>query len=312
MPILQEKLSTIILAAGVGKRMKSKTPKILHRILGRPIISFVLELARGIGSAQTILVVSDCSGDFFESLGGSVCYAIQEEPLGTGDAAAKGLEKTEHDNVLILCGDVPLLQKRTILDLIEYHNNQNACVTVLTCQIKDPFGYGRIIRDQDGHVKEIIEQTDANPEQQRINEINAGVYYGKTKPIMSALNEVTTDNKQGEYYLTDAIHSMVKTGKSVSGYMIDREEEITGINTQEQLARVRALVKSRWFDLLMRRGVCIEDPVTTNIDLSVKIGDGVQIRPYSLIEGNTTISDGDTIGPFVWIKDGKVVCSTNV
>ena len=311
MPKLHEKLSTIILAAGIGKRMKSKTPKILHRILGRPIISFVLELARDVGSTQTILVVSDRSDAFFESLGDAVCYAIQKEPLGTGDAAARGLEKAENANVLILCGDVPLLQHRTILDLIKYHKNQRADVTILTCEINDPFGYGRIIRGPDGWIKEIIEQSDATPEQQMINEINAGVYYGNAGLLMSAISEITADNKQGEYYLTDAIHLIVKNGMAVSGYKIDRVEETIGINTQEQLAYARALVKERWFHLLMERGVHIEDPATTNIDLSVKIGDGVIIKPYSLVEGNTTINEGETIGPFVWIQDGKVIYSTS-
>ncbi len=311
MPILHEKISTIILAAGVGKRMKSKIPKILHRILGRRIVSFVIELAREIGSEQTILVVNERSEDFFESLDPSVCYAIQEKPLGTGDAAMKGLEKVTHDKVLILCGDVPLLRTNTILQLIEYHASQNADMTFLTCQLSDPFGYGRVLRDQNGRVMKIVEQTDATPEQQKIQEINAGVYYANTKMISSALKNVTTDNEQGEYYLTDAIHKIVDSGKTVSGYMIKNKEEITGINTKEQLAQVRERVKSEWFGLLMKRGVYIEDPATTNIDLSVKIGDGVHIRPYSFIEGNTTIADGETVGPFVWIRDGKVIYSTD-
>lgn len=312
MPKLQEKLSTIILAAGIGKRMKSKTPKILHRILGKPIISFVVEVAQEVGSAQTILVVNDRSDPFYESFGDTVCYAIQAEPLGTGDAATRGLEKVEHPNVLILCGDVPLLQHSTIIHLIEYHRSQHADVTILTCQMNDPFGYGRILRDPDGRVTEIIEQTDASREQQEITEINAGVYYGNTEAITSALGEITADNKQGEYYLTDAIRRIVEKGKVVSGYKIDRTEEISGINTKRQLEQVRRLVKKRWFDLLMERGVNIEDPATTNIDLSVRIGNSVNIRPYSLIEGNTVISDGTTIGPFIWIRDGKTIYSSRV
>jgi bifunctional UDP-N-acetylglucosamine pyrophosphorylase/glucosamine-1-phosphate N-acetyltransferase len=312
MPILQEKLSTIILAAGVGKRMKSKTPKILHQILGKPVISFVLDLARDVGSSQTILVVSEHTGDFFESLRNSVCFAIQKKPFGTGDAATRGLERADHGDVLILCGDVPLLQRKTIIGLMEYHREQNADVTILTCRMNDPFGYGRIIRNGDGNVTEIIEQTDANSEQQKINEINAGVYYGRTKLIKSALKGLTADNKQREYYLTDAIHRIVKEGKSVAGYMIDNADEITGINTREHLARVRALAKSKWLRTLMERGVDIEDPATTNIDLSVEIGEDVRIRPYSFIEGKTTIRDGEIIGPFIWIKNGKVLYSANV
>lgn len=300
------------MAAGIGKRMKSKTPKILHRVLGKPIISFVLDLARDVGSTQTVMVVSEYQDDFLKSLEDSVCFAIQKRPFGTGDAATKGLAKAKHDEVLILCGDVPLLQKSTIAELMEYHREQKADVTILTCLMIDPFGYGRIVRDQNGKISEIIEQSDASSEQQKIKEINAGVYYGKKDLIKSALNGLTADNKQGEYYLTDAIHSMVRKGRSVHGYMIENPDEISGINTRRQLARVRALAKSKWFDLLMERGVYIEDPATTNIDLSVEIGEGVTIRPYSFIEGKTKVCDGDTIGPFVWIKDGKVLFSPNV
>ena len=312
MPILQENLSAIILAAGIGKRMKSKIPKILHRILGKPIISFVLDLARDVGSAQTVMVVNEYKDDFLKSLGESVCFAIQKKPLGTGDAATRGLEKAQNDEVLILCGDVPLLQKSTIVELMKYHREQSADVTILTCRMDDPFGYGRIVRDQNGKISAIVEQSDASNEQQELKEINAGVYYGKKDLIKAALKGLTRDNSQGEYYLTDAIHSMVRRGRSVHGYMIENADEISGINTKEQLTRVRALVKSKWFDLLMERGVCIEDPATTNIDLSVEIGEGARIRPYSLLEGKTKVRGGDTIGPFIWIKDDKVLFSPHV
>jgi bifunctional UDP-N-acetylglucosamine pyrophosphorylase/glucosamine-1-phosphate N-acetyltransferase len=310
-PILQEKISTIVLAAGVGKRMKSKTPKVLHRILGKPVISFVLDLACDLGSAETILVVSDRADDFYRTLDESVRYALQEIPLGTGDAAKKGLDKAAHDNVLILCGDVPLLKKDTVVGLIEHHKHVNADVTVLTCETDDPFGYGRILRDKNGRVVNIIEQIDATPEQQTIKEINAGVYFGKTTVISSALTALTRDNRQGEYYLTDIIRTLVNAGRTAAGYLIRNIEETIGVNTKDQLTRVRAIVKDRWFSELMKQGVYIEDPVTTNIDLSVRIGEHVRIRPFSLIEGDTTISPGETIGPFVWIRDGKVMGLTH-
>ncbi len=306
-PILQEKISTIILAAGVGKRMKSKAPKMLHRILGKPVVSFVLDLACDVGSAETILVVSDRSNDFYSNLDKNVRYALQEKPRGTGDAAQRGLEKAAHENVLILCGDVPLLQKETVSALIKYHEHVNADITVLTCETDDPFGYGRILRDKNNHVVSIIEQTDATPEQQLIKEVNAGVYFGKTHLIASGLTALTTDNRQGEYYLTDVVRNLAGTGRMAAGYLIKNIEETIGINTKEQLARVRAIVKDRWFSQLMKQGVYIEDPVTTSIDLSVRIGEDVHIRPFSLIEGDTTISPGETIGPFTWIRDGKVM-----
>lgn len=305
MPILHEKLSTIILAAGIGKRMKSKTPKVLHRILGKPIIAFVLNLARDIGSAQTVLVVSNMEHDAYDTLGGKMTYAIQAKPLGSGDAARKGLEKAVYDSVLILCGDVPLLRKETVARLIDHHVKKDADLTILTCLVEDPFGYGRIIRGTGDCVKEIIEQSDATSQQQKIREINAGVYFGKKELLVGALKQVTKDNEQGEYYLTDAIRNIAAAQKKVCGYMIRNENEIIGVNSKEQLGRVREIVKHEWFAELMAQGVSIEDPTTTNIDLSVVIGNFVHIRPYTLIEGDTTIGDGQTIGPFVWIKDGK-------
>ena len=311
-PILQEKISTLILAAGVGKRMKSRTPKVLHRILGKPVISFVLDLARDVGSAETILVVSDRSNDFYSNLDNNVRYALQEIPRGTGDAAQRGLEKVAHENVLILCGDVPLLQKETVIGLIKHHEQVNADITVLTCETDVPFGYGRILRDKNGRVVNIIEQTDATPEQQVIKEVNAGVYFAKAHLIASGLAALTTDNQQGEYYLTDVIRNMANTGMTTAGYLIKNMDEITGVNTKEQLARVRSIVKDRWFSQLMQQGVYIEDPVTTSIDLSVRIGEHVHIRPFSLIEGETTIGPGETVGPFVWIKDGTVMDLTHV
>ena len=304
-PILQEKISTVILAAGVGKRMRSDTPKILHPILGKPIVGFVLELGRDIGSEQIILVINNQKHDAYKALGFDICFAIQDRPLGSGDAALQGIKAAKCDSVLILCGDVPLLRKGTIRDLMAYHKKEKADLPILTCNMENPFGYGRIERGKDQAVTAIIEQTDATCAQQTITEINAGAYFGRKDLLLSALTKITNKNKQGEFYLTDAIRNIASGGKKVCGHMIEDETEIIGINTKAQLAEVRSHVKREWFETLMKRGVYIEDPSTTNIDLSVKIGEHVHIRPHTLIEGDTTIADGETIGPFVWIKDGK-------
>jgi bifunctional UDP-N-acetylglucosamine pyrophosphorylase/glucosamine-1-phosphate N-acetyltransferase len=270
----------------------------------------VLELAREIGT-ETVLVVNNAKGDTYDSLGKDIQFAIQEKPLGSGDAAQKGLEKARSEIALILCGDVPLLKKQTLVDLCDYHIQQSADVTILTCCMDDPYGYGRIIRDRDGHVTAIIEQTDATLEQQKIKEINAGVYLGSRDLLTSGLEQITNENQQGEYYLTDAIREIAGAGKRVCGYMTDSATEIIGVNSKAQLAQVRELAKQEWFARLMKQGVYIEDPTTTNIDLSVKIGNSVHVRPHTLIEGNTTIHDGETVGPFVWIKDGKRIITSN-
>jgi bifunctional UDP-N-acetylglucosamine pyrophosphorylase/glucosamine-1-phosphate N-acetyltransferase len=305
MPKLHNKISTVILAAGIGKRMRSKTPKILHHVLGKPIIAFVSDLARDIGSEQIILVVGDRTHGTYTALGNDISLVVQDEPLGSGDAAKQGLKAADCKKTLILCGDVPLLTKQTVLRLLQYHEEKNADLTILTCKMDDPFGYGRIIRKHDDSIAAIIEQSDATPEQNAINEINAGVYFGRTEIIAAAIQKIDNKNKQGEYYLTDAIRNIAASGKKVCGYMIDNEAEIIGVNTKSQLAQVRAIVKRQWFEELMQRGVYIEDPQTTDIDLSVKIGEFVHVRPHTLIEGDTTIRDGEKVGPFAWIKDDK-------
>ena len=305
MPILQEKISSIILAAGIGKRMHSKTPKVLHRILGRPIVGFVLKLARDIHSEQIVLVVNSKLHNAYQLLGTDISYALQEEPLGSGDAALKGIEAAQCDSVLILCGDVPLLKQQTVTSLVQYHNEHKADLTILTCNMKNPYGYGRILHKNNGCVDAIVEQADATQAEKEINEINAGVYYGRKDVLSSALARITDNNEQGELYLTDAVKDLASRGSKVCSYMINNEYEIIGVNTKSHLAQVRSIAKQEWFDHLMRRGVYIEDPSTTCIDLSVEIGENVHIRPHTLIEGNTTIPAGTTVGPFAWIKDGE-------
>lgn len=303
--ICNDELSTVILAAGIGKRMYSKTPKILHTILGKPVISFVVDLARAIESDEIVLVVGKHTQEIKKTVGNKVKYVVQAIPRGTGDAAKKGIAVSSKRNVLILCGDVPLLTRKTLMKLISHYRSTYADITILTCEVKNPFGYGRIIRNKKNRITGIIEQTDATPMQQEIKEINAGVYYGNKAVITSALNNITTLNRQGEYYLTDIVKDLIKKKKKVTTVMINNEEEILGINSKRDLSRAREICKKRWCAELMTRGVYIEDPVTTSIDFSVQIGNGVHIRPYTLIEGRTTIKDGAVIGPFAWIKNGR-------
>ncbi len=284
--------------------MYSQTPKILHTILGKPLIAFVVDLSRNINSDEIICVVSRNARDVKRVLGRTVTYAVQPVPRGTGDAALKGITKTHNDSVLILYGDVPLLQPTTIQNLVNHHNTHSAALTFLTCSVADPFGYGRVLRDR-SKVRGIVEQGDATPQQQRIREINTGIYYGRKSLMVDALHSLTTDNKQKELYLTDIVRVLLKKHKKVIGLMIDNEDEIMGINSKAELARAREIVKKEWYAQLMQQAVYIEDSCTTTIDLSVHIGDNVRIRPNTVIEGNTTIKDNAVVGPFAWIKNGK-------
>lgn len=285
--------------------MYSKTPKILHKILGKSIIQFVVELARDIGSQEIILVVGkNGQQDVRKIIGKDVQYAIQEKPKGSGDAAKKGIALARYDNILILYGDVPLLTKTTISKMINYHRTYKATLTILTCAMTNPFGYGRIVRDKMKKILGIVEQSDATVQEQKIKEINTGVYYGERRVFLNSCKKITTQNRQGEYYLTDIVQELIKQKEKVVGFKIRDEQEILGINSRFDLARVRDIVKQKWFEDLMQRGVYIEDPSTTNIDLTGKIGNFVHIRPFTIIEGDTKIKDNETIGPFVWIKDG--------
>lgn len=296
--------STIILAAGISKRMHSLIPKILYKILGKPMIQFVVDIARNLNSQEIIVVAGKNVSEVKKTLGTKLKYAIQQVPLGTGDAAKRGLIYATQPNVLILYGDVPLLKKETITGMIETHFKHRADFSVLTCEIDNPAGYGRIIRNKKGELVKIVEHVDARKEELKIKEINTGIYFGSRRLIEKALDCIKPNNKQKEFYLTDIVHYLITNNYKVIGYKINNVEEILGINTKADLAHIREIVKRRWFEELMLKGVYIEDPATTDIDLTVRIGNFVQIRPFTLIEGNTYIKNNSVIGPFVWIKDG--------
>ncbi len=304
-PGVKYRFSTVILAAGIGKRMHSKKPKVLHRILGSPIISFVVRTAQMLGTDEIIVVVGKDSDTVKKELGNTLHYALQSVPKGTGDAARCGLDTVKNEHVLILCGDVPLLTEKTLLQMIRHYGKTSSDLTLLTCHMDDPYGYGRIVRNEHGGITGIVEQSDASDAEAQIQEINAGVYFGATDQISETLQHISTRNNQGELYLTDIIGYMIGDGKTVTAHMIKEQDEIMGINTKVQLARAREIVRTRWLEELMLRGVSIEDPATTIIDLSVNIGSNVHIRPFVIIEGTTSIADGAIVGPYTWIKDGK-------
>jgi len=287
--------------------MFSKIPKILHPIMGKHVIQFVVDLAREISSSEIIVVVGKCGPQVKKILGDSVRYAVQPLPRGTGDAVQKGLAVSRYPNILILSGDVPLLQKKTIQEMIEEHATEHATLTFLTCDFVNPQGYGRVVRDRKNKPVKIVEDSDASSAQKKIREINAGIYFVRRDLLRQALHKVDVNNRQGEYYLPDIVREILARREKVVGFKAAAENEIVGINTQLDLTYVRTLIKNRWFVELMKRGVRIEDPATTNIDLTVKLGDNVRIRPYTFLEGRTRIPKGQTVGPFVWIRDNRIL-----
>lgn len=287
--------------------MYSKVPKVLHLILGKPIIQFVVDLSRSLLSNDIIIVVGRNAKAIKTVIGSGIRYVSQPRPLGTGDAAQKGIAHARYKDILILYGDVPLLQKNTVMGLIEAHRKKDVALSLLSCSVTNPSGYGRIIRKRTGQIIDIVEESDASSHQQQIKEVNAGIYFGSRTMFQKKLSSLTTDNTQVEYYLTDVVKMLLKSGKKVYAHKVDKEIEIMGVNTKTQLAEARKFIKQQWYTELMNRGVHIEDPDNTTIDLSVSVGDHVCIRPFSLIEGKTTIKNNQVIGPFTWIKDGVVM-----
>ncbi len=284
--------------------MYSQTPKILHKILGKEIILFAVDLAHQIKSREIIVVADKNINSIKKIAGRSVKYVLQPKPLGTGDAAHRGIMKARSRDVLIMNGDVPMLDPETIKAMIAFHNKNRASLTFLSCEISKPEGYGRIIRKTSGSVQGIIEHTDANTRQRRVKEINVGVYFGDRQAITRALRGVNQHNEQGEFYLTDVVGAFLKRRSKVFAYKIKDEKQIMGINTKYELACVRNIIKEKWYRSLMEKGVLIEDPESTTIDLTVKFSKDVQIKPNVIIEGRTVIKKGAVIKPFTWIKNG--------
>lgn len=243
-----KKLITLILAAGLGKRMKSDLPKVIHKIDGKELVKYVIAQARETGSDEIWLIIGHKGEMVREATKElSVNYVEQKEQLGTGHAvmqAEKVLEGKSGD-VLILCGDVPLLKPETLISLRKYHSASGSVATVLTTEFDDPFGYGRIIKDKNGNILRIVEQKDASEEEKSVKEINSGVYIIDRNELFSSLKNISSDNASREYYLTDVIGILTAQNKIVTTFLTKDNTEIQGINTLEQLEQAESIIKAR-------------------------------------------------------------------
>lgn len=292
---------TIVLAAGEGTRMKSNIPKVLHVIAGRPIIDHVIEATEPLHS-QELRVVVGASREIVETHVKTTFpethIVVQVERNGTGHATQIALQETPHiGTVLILAGDTPLLTSVTLKEFFDAHVDLGADASVLTSYVPDPFGYGRIIRDDDGTLKKIVEERDSNPLEKEIDEINTGVYLFDIASLRSAVAGLKSGNSQGELYLTDVIALIKEAGQSVVAIRSNDYTETLGINDRAQLAECAAIMRDRINDQHMRSGVSIIDPTTTWIDVGVEIESDVTIHPGCAITGVTKISAGANIGP---------------
>lgn len=238
----------VILAAGKGKRMKSDLPKVLHKVGGRPMVEYVVDTTRQLGIKRIILVVGhrwEQAKDYLESLPAEL--VLQREQLGTGHAVlqVRGLLSGYQGDLLILCGDVPLLRAETLKDLLQQHRKRKAAATVLTSILEDPSGYGRIIRDKQGMVQEIVEDKDASADQKKVKEINTGTFCFDKASLFSVLKKVTKDNEQGEYYLTDTLKLLLRQNRPVWAVVASDPSETLGINSPEELKEVDRILSAR-------------------------------------------------------------------
>lgn len=292
-------LAAVILAAGKGTRMKSKMPKVLHKICGSSMLSYVLESVAAAGVDQKIVVVGFGADLVALEVEGRGQVTLQEKQLGTAHALlqARPLLKEFSGQLLVLCGDTPLIEPGTLIRLVESHRTEGASATVLTAQVEDPTGYGRVIRDRQGRVDRIVEQKDASPQEKQVQEINTGIYCFEAAGLFDALDKVTPANAQGEYYLTDIIKNYAAEGRPVGAVLLANQVEAAGINDRVQLAEVERVIRSRVLLNLMRSGVTVVDPQSTFVDRGVQIGRDTIIYPFTFIEGKASIGEDCTIGP---------------
>ncbi|NPV71095.1 MAG: bifunctional UDP-N-acetylglucosamine diphosphorylase/glucosamine-1-phosphate N-acetyltransferase GlmU [Firmicutes bacterium] len=301
-------VAAIILAAGLGTRMKSSLVKTMHPLRGRPMITYAVDAAKDIDPARLVVVVGHQADRVKRALGDGIEYALQAEQRGTGHAvmqAAPILQGFDGD-VVVLYGDMPLLPPALVARLADAHDDAGNGATVLTAVFGDPSGYGRIIRDENGGFLRIVEHRECTPDELRICEINTGVYCFKAGPLFEALGRIRPDNSQGEYYLTDVLEIIVAAGFRVGTVQADDPLEVMGINDRKQLALAEAVLKERRLDALMLSGVTIQDPASVFIDDYARIGPDTVIKPFTFVEGRTAIGCGCTIGPSARLVDTSV------
>src|SRR5947209_14709434 len=297
-------VTAIILAAGEGKRMRSRQPKILHRLCGRPLVGYPLRLARTFAD-RVVMVVPPSADGVAQVAGEGVLTVVQRERLGTGHAVVQAKDACGEGTILVLPGDMPLLTVETIERLLNHHKAASAAATLLTAIVDNPAGYGRVLR-QRGRVARIVEDRDATDDQKKINEIGTSVYCFDARRLWSALAEVRPDNDQGEYYLTDVVAILSRAGVTVEAVTVAYPSDAQGVNDRKQLAAVAVVQRRRILDRLMESGVTIVDPASTYIEDTVTIGPDTTIHPQVMIEGQSAIGSECVIGVGCHVSSSRV------
>ena len=297
------------MAGGLGTRMNSGVPKHLHPILGRRMVDWVLEAARPLGPAPLVVVASPDSRDAFDG----VPVAVQEQPLGTGDAVRSAREAVGGaGSLLVLSGDAPLLTHELLAELVETHRREHAAATVLTFEPDDPGAYGRVERSDDGAVSAIVEAADATPEQLALRECNSSIYVFEAERLWPAVNGLEPHNAQGELYLTDVVRDLVGRGERVVAHVAADPLETAGVNTRVELAAAAAALRDRINHAHMLAGVSILDPASTWIEPTVVLEPDSTIHPFTVLRGSTRIESGAEVGPHVVAIDAHVGADATV
>ncbi len=302
-------LAALILAAGKSTRMKSRTPKALHPLLGKPLLRWAVEAAAGAGAGRTVLVVGHQAQMVQETMGPELEYVLQAEQFGTGHAVqmAESLLADWDGPLLVLPGDAPLLSASLLEALVAHHRQANAAATLLTAVLEDAGSYGRIVRDPiTNQVQAIVEARDATVAQLEIGEISTSVYVFQPQALFAALQNITPQNAQGEYYLTDVVARLASEGHAVESLVSPDPDVVRGINTRPELSELRQILQARIHHALGLAGVTILDPLTTHIDATVQIGQDTTIHPYTILSGVTDIGEDCEIGPGARLSDARL------
>ena len=305
-------LYSIILAAGEGKRMKSNIAKPLQQAAGKALVEWVLDTAEETGSDENIVVIGHKAEDVKAYLGDRAKYAYQYEQLGTGHAVMQGIEsiKDVDGTVMVLYGDSPLIEAETLKRVREDHSKKMRAATVITAIADEPYGYGRIVREN-GEIVRIVEQKDASEDEQKITEVNSGMYFFDIQKLKESLSKITNDNSQGEYYITDVIEIMLSEGEKVGAYVTDLEQTM-GVNDKLQLSQVGKILNRRKVEALMLAGVTIIDPDKVQVTTNVKVGRDTVLYPGTVLEGDSVIGENCVIGSNTSLNNCKVGNNTKI
>ena len=307
---MSDSIKSIILAAGKGTRMKSELPKVLHKILGKPLLQRVLDSVLEVENISESFVITGHKANeveaFLDENYGNSVFSIRQEPqLGTGDAVYKAYDRLKDfdGTLLVLCGDTPLLTSETLNGMVRKHRETGASLSVMSAVFDNPENYGRIVRNEEGNITQIVEEKDATPEQKNIKETNAGVYCLEWQAISPAFLEMTNNNQQGEYYLTDIVDWAVKNILKINVFMLQDNKEIFGINSRKHLANASSLLSKLSINKLTEQGVTFISPETTIVSPETKIGEDTTVYPGCVFEGTNIIGRNCVVGPNSFIGE---------